>query len=219
MTRHFGMTSSIAGPQRGAATRVAKRAVDLLLSTLGLLLLALPLALVALAVRLDSPGPILFRQVRVGRHGVPFRIHKFRTMCVDAEAAGPQVTVGEDPRITRVGHWLRRHRVDELPQLIDVWRGAMSLVGPRPEVPRYVAHYPEPLRSRVLSVRPGITDPAALAFMEEAALLAQASDPEAMYLRDILPRKLAAQAEYAARATLASDLVVLARTLRRLTRC
>jgi lipopolysaccharide/colanic/teichoic acid biosynthesis glycosyltransferase len=192
---------------------MAKRLFDLLVAATALTLL-LPLLLgVALAVRLDSPGPVFFRQQRVGRHGVPFCIHKFRTMCLDAPALGPQVTVGRDARITRVGHALRHYRLDELPQLIDVLQGTMSLVGPRPEVPRYVAHYPAGLKARVLAVRPGMTDPAALAHIDEAALLAAASDPEREYIQRILPRKLALQAEYAERATLRSDMGVLARTL------
>ena len=192
---------------------MAKRLFDLLGATLALLLLAPLLAVVALVVRLDSPGPVFFRQERVGRGGVPFRIHKFRTMRVDAPSLGPQLTVGRDPRITRVGHGLRHYRIDELPQFIDVLLGRMSLVGPRPEVPRFVAHYPADLRARVLAVRPGITDPASLAHIDEAALLAGSADPEGEYIRRILPRKLALQAEYAASATLWSDLRVLGRTL------
>lgn len=193
---------------------MGKRVFDVLVSAFGLLLIAPLLLLLAVAVKLDSAGPVFFRQQRVGRHGVPFRIHKFRTMRVDAEALGPQVTVGVDARITRVGHWLRGRRFDELPQLIDVLLGDMSLVGPRPEVPRYVEHYPPELKARVLSVRPGITDPASLAFIDEAAILAAAADPEREYVEVVLPRKLARQADYAAHATLASDLGVIARTLR-----
>ena len=193
---------------------MAKRLFDLLGATLALLVLAPLLALVALAVRLDSPGPVFFRQERVGRHGVPFRIHKFRTMRADAQAVGPQVTVGQDSRITRVGHWLRHYRIDELPQFIDVLQGTMSLVGPRPEVPRFVAHYPADLKARVLAVRPGITDPASLAHIDESALLAAAADPEREYVERILPRKLALQADYVVQATLASDLRVLLRTLK-----
>jgi lipopolysaccharide/colanic/teichoic acid biosynthesis glycosyltransferase len=193
---------------------MAKRLFDLLGSALALLVLAPLLVLVALAVRLDSPGPVFFRQQRVGRHGAPFRIHKFRTMVIDAQALGPLVTVGRDARITRVGHWLRHYRIDELPQFIDVLRGRMSLVGPRPEVPRFVAHYPADLKAKVLAVRPGITDPASLAHIDEAALLAGAADPERAYIERILPHKLALQADYAARATLGSDLAVLLRTLR-----
>jgi lipopolysaccharide/colanic/teichoic acid biosynthesis glycosyltransferase len=167
---------------------------------------------IALWIRLDSPGPALFRQERVGRHGKPFRIHKFRTMRTDAP--GLPLTVGQDARITRAGHWLRSRRLDELPQLIDVLKGDMSLVGPRPEVPRYVQHYPPALREAVLSVRPGITDPASLAHLDESALLAQAADPERAYVEQVLPVKLAQQVAYAGSATLASDLRILLRTLR-----
>lgn len=193
---------------------MAKRLFDLIVAALALALLAPVLLVVALAVKLDSPGPVFFRQERVGRGGRPFRIHKFRTMQADAPARGPAVTIGRDPRITRVGHLLRHYRLDELPQLIDVLTGQMSLVGPRPEVPRYVAHYPPALREQVLAVRPGITDPASLEHIDEASLLAQAADPEREYVEVILPRKLARQADYAARATLASDLRVILETLR-----
>jgi lipopolysaccharide/colanic/teichoic acid biosynthesis glycosyltransferase len=189
---------------------MAKRLFDLVVSTLALLLLAVPMALLALWIKLDSPGPVFFRQQRVGRHGVPFAIHKFRTM--RADAGGLALTVGDDARITRAGRWLRRTRLDELPQLLDVLAGHMSLVGPRPEVPRYVAHYPPDLRDRALAVRPGITDPASLAHLDEAALLAAAADPEREYIERILPAKVAQAAAYAERATLRSDLTVLART-------
>ncbi|MBZ8140249.1 sugar transferase [Rubrivivax gelatinosus] len=188
-----------------------KRLFDLAGAAVALLLLAPLLLLVALAVRLDSPGPVFFRQERVGRGGVPFRIHKFRTM--RAGAPGLQITVGEDPRITRVGRWLRRTRIDELPQFIDVLQGTMSLVGPRPEVPRYVAFYPPGLRERVLSVRPGITDPVSLAYADESELLARAADPEREYVEVLLPRKLQAAAAYAERATLWTDLGVLLRSV------
>ena len=191
---------------------MAKRAFDLVVSAVALLCLAPVLALLALAVRLDSPGPALFRQERVGRHGRLFRIHKFRTMVVDAPSRGPALTVGTDPRITRRGVWLRRSRLDELPQLLDVLRGDMSLVGPRPEVPRYVALYPAALRERALAVRPGITDPSSLQFLDEAQHLAAAADPEREYVERILPRKLQCAADYAEHATLRSDLAVLWRT-------
>ena len=190
---------------------MAKRLFDLFGAALALLLLAPLLLAVALWVKLDSPGPVFFRQQRVGRHGVPFFIHKFRTMRVGA-AAGLQLTVGADPRITRAGAFLRRTRLDELPQFIDVLAGRMSLVGPRPEVPRYVAHYPAGLREQALAVRPGMTDPASLAHIDEAAMLAAAADPEREYIERILPAKVAQAAAYAQRATLASDLGVLWRT-------
>lgn len=193
---------------------MAKRVFDLLGASLALLLL-LPLMLaIALAIKLDSRGPVFFRQQRVGRRGVPFDIHKFRSMAADAPQRGPALTVGDDPRITRVGRWLRRTRLDELPQLLDVLAGTMSLVGPRPEVPQYVAHYPSQLRERALSVRPGITDPSSLLYLDEADLLARAADPEREYIEVILPRKLQCAADYAAQANLRSDLGVLLRTLK-----
>jgi lipopolysaccharide/colanic/teichoic acid biosynthesis glycosyltransferase len=142
-----------------------------------------------------------------------FRIHKFRTMTVDAEARGPQLTIGADRRVTRAGAWLRDRRLDELPQFLDVLAGDMSLVGPRPDVPRYVALWPAALRERVLAVRPGITDPASLEFRDEATLLARAEDPEREYLEVILPRKLARAAEYADRASFWTDLAVIGRSV------
>ena len=193
---------------------MAKRLFDLLGAGLALLLLWPLLLAVALLIRIDSPGPVFFRQERVGRHGRTFSIHKFRTMVADAAARGGPLTVGDDPRITRIGRKLRSTRLDELPQLIDVLVGHMSLVGPRPEVPRYVALYPAELRQRVLAVRPGITDPSSLEFIDEAELLAKAADPEREYVQKLLPRKLRLAAEYAECATLGTDLRVLARTLR-----
>jgi lipopolysaccharide/colanic/teichoic acid biosynthesis glycosyltransferase len=204
-----------------SAASMAKRLFDLLASGFGLLLLAPLLLLMALAIKLDSPGPVFFRQTRVGRHGVEFRIHKFRTMVhgicsaeAGALAAETQLTVGSDPRITRVGALLRRTKLDELAQLIDVLRGRMSLVGPRPEVPRYVATYPQGLRDKVLAVRPGITDPASLAFRDESALLARAADPEREYVEVVLPAKLQLSARYVDDATFAGDLRLIVATLR-----
>jgi lipopolysaccharide/colanic/teichoic acid biosynthesis glycosyltransferase len=193
---------------------MAKRLFDLLGAALGLLLLSPLMLAIAVAIKLDTRGPVFFRQQRVGRHGVPFRIHKFRSMVADAPQRGPALTVGDDTRITRSGRWLRRTRLDELPQLIDVLAGHMSLVGPRPEVPQYVAHYPAALRERALSVRPGITDPSSLLYLDESEQLARAADPEREYVEVILPRKLQCAADYAARASLLSDVGVLWRTLR-----
>lgn len=189
---------------------MAKRGLDLVVSAALLVLFALPMLLIALWVRLDSPGPALFRQQRVGQGGRLFTIHKFRTMRADGGGLG--LTVGMDARITRAGRWLRRLKLDELPQLWDVLRGAMSLVGPRPDLPAYVDRYPEPLRQQLLAVRPGITDPASLAFRDEAALLAAAADPEREYLERILPAKLQLSADYARRATVLTDLRLIART-------
>jgi lipopolysaccharide/colanic/teichoic acid biosynthesis glycosyltransferase len=195
---------------------MAKRAFDLLLAGLGLVLLAPLLAAIAVAIRVDSAGPVFYRQQRVGRHGVPFRIHKFRTMAHDPLGGGAQITVGADPRITRVGGFLRRHKLDELAQLIDVVQGTMSLVGPRPELPRYVALYPGPLREKVLSVRPGITDLASIAFADESEQLARAADPEREYVQVVMPQKLALAATYADAPSMAQDIAILWRTLRRL---
>lgn len=191
---------------------MAKRAFDLLLSALGLLLLAPVLLLIALWVKLDSPGPVFFRQERVGRFGRPFFIHKFRTMRVDN--AGLQITVGVDPRITRAGRVLRAAKLDELPQLWDVLRGAMSLVGPRPEVPRYVALY-TPEQRKVLDVRPGITGMASIDYIDENEILARSSDPERTYIEDILPAKLALDLRYVQERSLALDLRILLITVRR----
>lgn len=193
---------------------MAKRVFDIAVAALALVLLAPLLLALAAWIRLDSPGPVFFRQQRVGRFGRAFRIHKFRTMVADAAQRGPALTVGDDPRITRAGAWLRRSRLDELPQLIDVLAGDMSLVGPRPEVPHYVQHYPQGLRDRALAVRPGITDPSSLAHLDESARLARAADPEREYIEHILPAKLQAAADYAERATLWTDLLVLVRTVR-----
>jgi len=195
---------------------MAKRAFDIVIAGFGLLLLGPVLLVIALWIKLDTRGPAIFRQERVGRGGVPFRIHKFRTMRADAPAIGPQITIGDDARITRVGRFLRRTKMDELPQLIDVLVGAMSLVGPRPEVPQYVALYPRDLRDKVLSVRPGITDPVSIAFRDESTLLARATDPEREYVEVMLPRKLAAAAAYVEQATLGRDLRLIAQTLRAL---
>ena len=199
---------------------MAKRLLDLLLAGIGVIALAPVLLAIAAWVRLDSPGPALFRQERIGRHGRPFRIRKFRTMAVDAErigVAGPaQVTVGGDPRITRAGAVLRRHKLDELPQLLDVLQGTMSLVGPRPEVPRWVAEWPDELRAQVLSVRPGLTDPASLAFADEADLLARSADPERTYREVLMPRKLAMAAAYVQDRSLSGDLRLILATVARL---
>lgn len=192
---------------------MAKRLFDLLLSSIGLLLLAPLLLLIATLVKLDSPGPVMFRQERVGRFGQPFLIHKFRTMRHEPAGQGLQITVGADRRITRVGGFLRASKLDELPQLLDVWLGDMSLVGPRPEVPRYVAHYPAELREKVLSVRPGITDIASIEYRDESAVLARAADPERAYIDEVLPHKLALAARYVERSSLWLDVWLIWRTV------
>lgn len=175
-----------------------KRALDLLLALAGLALLWPLLLLAALWVKLDSPGPALFNQERVGWKGRSFRIHKFRTMRNDP-APGRQITVGADPRITRSGRWLRAAKLDELPQLFNVLKGEMSFVGPRPEVPRYVALYTEEER-RVLELRPGITDLASIKYRDESEILARAADPERAYVDEVMRDKLRINLDYAARA-------------------
>lgn len=195
---------------------MAKRVFDIVLSAIGLVVLSPLFLLVSAWIRLDSPGPVFFRQERVGRLGQSFRIHKFRTMRHAPHEPGAQITVGADARITRVGRVLRRHKLDELPQLIDVLAGTMSFVGPRPEVPRYVALYPPALREKVLSVRPGITDPASIEFRDESELLAQAADPERAYIEQVMPAKLRSAADYIDRMSVRTDLQLIARTVRRL---
>lgn len=197
---------------------MAKRLFDWLGSTCGLLVLAPVLVVLALWIKLDSPGPVFFRQERVGRGGQLFRIHKFRTMVTDAERRGLQITVGADARVTRVGQWLRKYKLDELPQLLDVWLGYMSLVGPRPEVPRYVACYPDDVRDMVLSVRPGITDRASIEFKDENEILGRAVDPNVAYVEEILPIKLRYYQEYVANRSFWSDVRIILRTLRALIR-
>lgn len=193
---------------------MAKRLFDVLLAAAGVILFSPLLLAVAVWIRIDSPGPVLFRQQRVGRHGRLFRIHKFRTMRIDQPGTAPQITVGADPRITRAGRLLRRSKLDELPQLFDVLAGSMSIVGPRPEVPRYVAMYPADVRDKVLSVRPGITDPASIEYRDENALLACAADPERVYVEEVMPAKLLLAVRYVERASLATDLRLIGATLR-----
>jgi lipopolysaccharide/colanic/teichoic acid biosynthesis glycosyltransferase len=191
---------------------MTKRAFDLAVASVGLLALAPLLALIALWIRLDSPGPVFFRQQRVGRRGILFNIFKFRSM-TDHPCDRPQLTIGRDPRITRAGQFLRRYKLDELPQLINVVQGTMSLVGPRPEVPRYVACYPPQVRAVVLSVAPGITDWASILFKDESTILGRAANPELAYIETILPQKLEYYQRYVRERTFWLDLRIILRTL------
>jgi lipopolysaccharide/colanic/teichoic acid biosynthesis glycosyltransferase len=192
----------------------AKRLFDLFGASLGLLLVWPVFLVVALLIRLEDGGPVFYRQERVGYRGRPFRIWKFRTMVATADTRGPPLTAVDDPRITRVGRWLRRFKVDELPQLLNVLAGEMSLVGPRPEVPRYVARYTADQR-RVLELMPGITDVASLSHWDER-VIAGATEPERLYLEKILPEKLCLSQEYGRTATAWSDFLVICKTLRKL---
>lgn len=197
--------------------KLSKRLFDLGLTIPGLLFLLPALLFIAAAVKLGDGGPVFFRQERVGQGGRRFRIWKFRTMVVDAERRGIPLTVGDDPRITRVGRWLRRYKLDELPQLFNVLVGEMSLVGPRPEVPGYVALYTAEQR-KVLDLAPGITDPASLRYRNESEILAQSADPEQVYVSEIMPAKIRLNLEYAQDATVWKDFVVVLRTLGALVR-
>ena len=174
---------------------VLKRGLDIVISGGALLVIWPVLLLVALAIKIDDPGPVFYRQVRVGRGGKTFRILKFRTMVVDADKKGLAITVGRDNRITRVGALLRKTKLDELAQLINVFVGEMSFVGPRPEVQKYVDLY-TPYQRQVLLVRPGITDYASIAYRNENDMLAEAEDPERMYIDVIMPDKIELNMKY-----------------------
>lgn len=189
-----------------------KRLFDFVVSLLGLIVLSPLFLVIAVAIKRDSPGPVFFRQVRVGKDGQTFRIHKFRSMTVSTAGNSKEITVGGDARITRTGAWIRHWKLDELPQLIDVLAGSMSVVGPRPEVPRYVALYPDAQRRVVLSVKPGITDLASIQFRHENELLARASDPEQAYREQILPEKLRLQSEYVRTRSFIGDMKILVAT-------
>lgn len=192
-----------------------KRAFDIVVSATALLLLLPVFLLLALAVALGSPGGAFFRQTRVGKEGRTFQLLKFRSMRPGSEAHG-QITVGgRDPRITGVGHFLRKSKLDELPQLLNVLLGDMSIVGPRPEVPKYVALY-TPDQRRVLSVRPGITSLASIAYINENEVLGRSADPERAYIEKVMPAKLALDLEYVDKAGLTFDLGVIWRTFTRL---
>jgi lipopolysaccharide/colanic/teichoic acid biosynthesis glycosyltransferase len=188
--------------------QVSKRAFDVGVTLVALLLLGPVLLVIALAVKLDSPGPVLYRQQRVTRGGRLFWLYKFRTMVVGADRLAPNVSASGDPRVTRVGRFLRRSYLDELPQLLNVLRGDMSLVGPRPETPEFVALF-TPEERRVLTVRPGLAGPSTLAFMDEADLLASAEDPVAFYRTTVLHDRVRADLDYLQRASLGYDVRLL----------
>jgi len=192
---------------------IKKRFFDFVASFFGLMLLTPIFVLAALWIKIDSRGPIFFRQERVGFQGVPFRIHKFRTMILDAEKIGKQITVGADSRITAVGNFLRKYKLDELPQLIDVLVGDMSLVGPRPEVPKYIDCYSDDEKHDVLSIKPGITDNASIEFRDENELLASSKDPEAAYISEVLPKKIALYRKYVKERSFFGDVAIIFKTI------
>lgn len=189
-----------------------KRTFDLLFSIVGLLTLLPFFPVIATIIKLDSEGPVFFRQERVGRYGGTFRIFKFRTMEADAEKRGVQVSRGDDRRITRAGRFLRKYKLDELPQLLNVITGEMSLVGPRPEVPRYVQAFKLEYEE-ILKVRPGITDFASLEYRHEGDLLRDAENPEEKYLRDILPAKIEYYRKYLKEQSIVTDTSIILKTI------
>lgn len=189
-----------------------KRSFDLVVSAIAILVLSPILLIIAFLIKLDSKGPVLFKQVRVGKGGKEFKIYKFRTMVVDAEKLGKQITVGRDSRITRVGHFLRKSKLDELPQLFNVFEGTMSFVGPRPEVPRYTRLYNEEQR-KVFEVRPGITDLASIKYRNENEILAQSPDPEKTYIEEVMVDKLKLNLEYIRNRSLWMDIKIMFNTV------
>lgn len=192
-----------------------KRIIDVAFSLLGLGILSPLFLLIALLIKREDNGPVFYRGVRVGRFGKPFRIYKFRTMVVNADKIGGSCTPDDDPRITRIGRFLRKYKLDELPQLINVLKGEMSLVGPRPEVPFYVNMFTEEER-KILEVKPGITDLASLWDIDEGAILKGSADPEKTYMEKIRPEKIRLQLEYVENRSLLQDLKIILKTINKL---
>lgn len=189
-----------------------KRLFDILASGFGLMCLSPLFAVLAVWIKCDSPGPVFYRQVRVGRGNKDFRIFKFRSMRVGSDKKGLITVGGHDPRVTRSGYYIRKYKLDEFPQLINVFIGDMSLVGPRPEVRKYVDMY-TPEQLRVLDVRPGITSLASLRYRNENELLAQAKDPDRCYVEKVMPDKLAIDLEYVPKANLLTDIKLIFATI------
>lgn len=193
-----------------------KRCFDFISSFLGLIILSPIIILIILWIKRDSDGPVFFLQQRVGLNGKLFNIFKFRTMIPDAEQKGLKVTVGTDPRITKSGHFLRKTKLDELPQLLNVFLGQMSIVGPRPEVPEFMNEYSTDIKSKILSVRPGITDLASIEFTNEAEILAHSNDPKKTYIHDIMPVKAKYYVEYIDNKTMFGDVVIIFKTFKKI---
>jgi len=173
-----------------------KRLSDIIFSILGIILTLPLLVLIAIAVKIDSKGPVFYKGIRMGRLGKTFKILKFRTMFVDPETSGPPITIENDARITRAGKLLRKYKLDELTQLINVLKGEMSLVGPRPEIPLYFEYYTEEEKKKILSVRPGITDYASIEFHDESKLLTGSKNPVEDYIKKIKDKKIELQLKY-----------------------
>ena len=195
----------------GIVADFVKRLIDILASFVGFVLLSLIFLMTALLIKFDSPGPVFYRSQRVGKGGKLFILYKFRSMIKDADRCGPGITSAADERITPIGRMLRRTKIDELPQLINVLKGDMSIVGPRPEDPRYVSQY-TPEQRQVLSVRPGITSPASLAYRNEERLLT-GTDWEKTYITKILPEKIKIDLAYLSKQTFLSDICLIIQTI------
>lgn len=191
---------------------VIKRIFDIVASLVGLIILSPMLIIVSICIKLDSKGPIFFKQKRVGKNKKIFEIYKFRTMVTDAEKLGKQITVGNDSRITKVGKFIRKCKLDEFPQLINVVKGEMSLVGPRPEVPRYVELYDE-YQKQILLVRPGITDYASIEFRNENEILENSINPEEIYIEEIMTRKIELNMKYIRNISLFEDIKMIIKTI------
>lgn len=192
-----------------------KRIFDFCLALAGLIALSPVLCLIAIWIKLDSKGSVFFRQQRVGLHGELFSIHKFRTMTENTESQG-QLTIGADRRVTRAGEFLRKSKLDELPQLIDVLQGKMSLVGPRPEVPNFMNRYPDDIRTKILSVKPGITDRASIEMVDENEILGQYDDPHQAYIDIIMPMKAKYYVDYANHHSVWGDIKIIFATIRKI---
>lgn len=191
---------------------IIKRIFDIIVSLIGLIALLPFFLIIAFAIKVDSTGPIFFKQVRISKNGKEFEIYKFRTMIQDAESKGMQITVEKDSRITKVGKFLRKSKIDELPQLINVLKGDMSFVGPRPEVPKYVALYDKDQRN-ILKVRPGITDIASIEYRDESSILAKSMDPEKTYIEEIMPKKIELNLIYIRNISVLYDVVLICKTI------
>lgn len=189
-----------------------KRMFDFTIAGIGLLLLLPVFILISILIIFDSKGPVFFRQYRVGQYGNEFKIHKFRTMFIDSEVAG-RITVGKDSRVTKVGAHLRKYKLDEFPQLIDVLLGNMSLVGPRPEVKEFIDEYPSDIKNKVLSVKPGITDLASIEMVDENEILSSYNDPRKAYVEIILPIKQKYYLEYVESNSVISDFFIIWKTI------
>jgi len=218
---HPAVEALLAQPNRnspktgyGTVQGSVKRVFDVICASIGLIVLSPLFLVVAIIIKLDSKGPVFFRHERVGQHEKLFRIHKFRSMVVEQEESDLHITPTNDPRITRTGRFLRKWKIDELPQLIDVWCGQMSLVGPRPSNIKYVSKYPKPIKEIVFSVKPGITDLSSIQFCDEGNLLAKSeTHPEEIFFREILPKKLRLQMEYVKKQSLWLDVKIIVKTI------